>query len=349
MTYPVNTLPGVDLQANPVYRPIRLEALRLDTITGFDLYIQTAEAAEPILYRQHDLPFTVETKRRLSEHDVQQLLISLTHESQYRKYVEANLSDLLRDTEIELEEKTCILYECAKDVALDVLNNPEAGDVLPRSQKLVESVTDFMFREEDSFVHFLKTISFDYEIYTHSVNVFVYCINLAKYMGFHDMAFLQEFGTAAFLHDIGKSRIDSEILHCTGPLTEKQWHIMQQHPRWGYEILWEHGVRSEIILNVTRYHHEKMGGGGYPDGLLGDQIPEYVRIATVCDIFDALTTKRAYKPAVNSYPALGLMQQEMSSDLDGGVFGKFVKMMAGDAQPTAPARTPSWYGLRISD
>ena len=349
MSGSVNTLPGVDLHANPVYRPILLESLRLDTVTGFDLYIKTSETAEPILYRQHDLPFTVEIKRRLEEHDVEQLLISSTHESQYRKYVEANLSDLLNDSNIELEAKSSILYECAKDVAHDVLNNPEAGDVLPRSQKLVESVADFMFKEEDSFFHFLKTISFDYEVYTHSVNVFVYCITLARHMGFHDMDFLQEFGTAAFLHDIGKSRIDTEILHCMGPLTAEQWRIMQQHPTWGYEILREHGVRSEIILNVTRYHHEKMGGGGYPDGLSGDQIPGYVRMATVCDIFDALTTKRSYKPAVNSYPALGLMQQELSSDLDTDVFGKFVNMMAGDKELAAPAQSPSWYGLRVPD
>ena len=87
-------------------------------------------------------------------------------------------------------------------------------------------------------------------------------------------------------------------------------------------------------MNVTLYHHEKMGGGGYPERLAGDQIPDYVRIATVCDIFDALTTKRSYKSAVNSYPALGLMQQEMFSDLDGDVFGKFVNMMSGEKQAT---------------
>ena len=325
----------------PVYRPILIESLRLDSVLSFDLYIKTCEDAEPIVYRRRDCPFTVEAKRRLEEHDVEQLLISLDHENKYRKYVETNLPDLLGDAEIELEAKSSILYECAKDVALDVLNNPEAGDVLPRSQKLVESVADFMFREEDSFGYFLKTTSFDYEIYTHSVNVFVYCITLAKHMGFHDMDFLNEFGTATFLHDIGKSRLDPEILHCTGSLTAEQWRIMQQHPRWGYEILWEHGVRSEIILNVAQYHHERMGGGGYPDGLSGDEIPDYVRMATICNIFDGLTTKRADNDAINTYLALGLMRQELFNDLDKDVFREFVNMMSRDKEPAAPARPPS--------
>ena len=313
----------------PLYRPINLATLRIDTVTGFDLYIKTRGVDDPVLYRQHDLPFTPETRQRLREHEVQQLLISSSQEGQYQRYVEAHLPILLEDDTLNLEEKSTILYDCAQHVVHDILDNPGAGEVLPRSRELVGNVADFMFRTDSSFTYFLKTCSFDYQVYTHSVNVFVYCISLAKQMGLDDISFLHEFGTGALLHDIGKSRVGPQILHCRGALNAEQWRIMKQHPGWGYEILREQGVTSEIILNVTKYHHEKLSGGGYPEGLSGDQIPGYVRIATVCDIFDALTTERVYKGAINSFPALRLMQRDMMGELDSEVFNHFVELMSG--------------------
>lgn len=85
---------------------------------------------------------------------------------------------------------------------------------------------------------------------------------------------------------------------------------------------------NEVVLDVTLHHHEKLGGGGYPDGLKGDEIKPHVRIATICDIFDALTTARAYKDAVGSFPAFRIMQEELMGDLDPEYFKAFIEMMS---------------------
>ena len=297
-------------------------------MTGFDLFLRTERESEPVLYRQHDLSLTQEVLDRLRAHDVEDLYISRGQEDVYYRYIEDQIPMLLADDDVAVPEKTQILYDTAHHMVRDFMNDPGRGDVIPRSKAMVDSVVNFMFKDDTSFSYFLKASSFDYHTYTHSVNVFVYCVTLAQYLGHDDMDFLLEFGTGALLHDIGKSRISDEILKWKGPLSDEQWKIMKMHPTWGHEILSEHGISSEIILNVTLCHHEKLSGSGYPNGLKADEIPSYVRIATVCDIFDALTTRRSYKNAINSFPAFKLMKDEMPGELDPEIFKSFVSMMA---------------------
>ena len=79
---------------------------------------------------------------------------------------------------------------------------------------------------------------------------------------------------------------------------------------------------------MTRHHHEKLNGRGYPDGLSGEEISHWARISTIADIFDALTTKRSYKDAMDTFFALQFMKEKMWDELDHGYFMAFVSMMA---------------------
>jgi putative nucleotidyltransferase with HDIG domain len=307
---------------------VRLASLQPNTVLNFDLYLRPQPDAAPVFYREKSLPFTVETKKRLRDHNVEELYIFSNQEADYHHYLEHNLSSLVADYSVPLQEKTQLLYNSAHRTVDQFMSAPEAGDMIPRSKALVDNLVQFMFKEESYFSLFLATSSFDYQVYTHSVNVFVYCVSLARFLNRFDESFLREFGTAALLHDIGKSRVDPDIINCPGALSADQWTTMKKHPAWGEEILRGHGVDSEIVLDVTRHHHEKITGKGYPDGLKGDQIKPYVRISTICDIFDALTTKRPYKDAIGTFPALHLMHEEMGDDLDPELFCAFVEMMA---------------------
>ncbi len=253
----------------------------------------------------------------------------------FHRYLESNLHEILADQEISLDDKVETLYDCSQFVAHDILDNPSAGTAVPRSQDLVNTVADFLFTEQKSFARFLKATAVDYHVYTHSVNVFVYSMMLARKLGLGDEHYLKRLGMGALLHDVGKSRVSATTLNSSGKLTDAQWREMRQHPVWGWEILKKHGVQDTLVLEVTRSHHEKLRGSGYPDGLEGDQIAEHVRLVTICDIFDALTTKRSYKNEVRSFSALKLMQEEMSADLDHRIFSEFVRLMAaGDVPPS---------------
>jgi HD-GYP domain-containing protein (c-di-GMP phosphodiesterase class II) len=312
--------------ADPNFFPIRVASLRVDTIADFDLFIQSHTSQVPVLYREKNLPFTEEDKRRLKENAVTQLYVSGHQAAQYRRYIETNLKSILADSEIPLQERSEVLYTSAMQVVKDVLAEPRAGEVLPRSKQMVENAVWFLFSQARAFENLLKVTSFDYYTYTHSVNVLVFSIGLARQMGYKEASVL-DFGNGALLHDIGKCMIDPAILNFPGKLTSEQWEQIKLHPVYGYDILTGQGIRDGVLLDVTRHHHEKLTGKGYPDGLKRSEISIFVRISTIADIFDALTTRRIYKDALGSFDALKLMKAEMAAELDGGVFRSFVGML----------------------
>jgi diguanylate cyclase (GGDEF)-like protein len=105
-----------------------------------------------------------------------------------------------------------------------------------------------------------------------------------------------ELGLAAVLHDIGKIRVPDIVLSTAGQLTDEEWELMKQHTVWGQEFL-AGRPGFELAAAIARSHHERWDGGGYPDGLAGEAIPEAATIVAVADAFDAMTSDRPYKAA----------------------------------------------------
>jgi putative two-component system response regulator len=130
-----------------------------------------------------------------------------------------------------------------------------------------------------------------------------------------------------YLHDIGKVATPDLILFKPGPLTSDEWAIMRQHTTIGESIC--RPMRSlRPVLPIIRHHHERWDGGGYPDGLRGEQIPLLARILQIADIYDAITSRRSYKAAFKPDEALALMQQEVDLGWrDPVLFGLFLSIM----------------------
>ena len=106
---------------------------------------------------------------------------------------------------------------------------------------------------------------------------------------------LAKLGLGLLLHDIGKTGIAPQILNKPGKLTDIEWAQMKKHPQVGADMLSE--STSFIIKAVVRQHHERWDGAGYPDGISGERIHQFARIAAVADVYDAVTSERAYKAA----------------------------------------------------
>lgn len=130
---------------------------------------------------------------------------------------------------------------------------------------------------------------------------------------------------AAPLHDVGKIGISDAILLKPGRLTTAEFDTMKQHAEIGYRIL---GDSQSDSLNlgavIALTHHEKFNGTGYPGGLAGNSIPVVGRIAAICDVFDALTSKRVYKAAMTVNEALGILQQERGRHFDPDLLDLFI-------------------------
>ena len=309
------------------YFPVYVGSLCVDTVADFDLYLKNRPTRPPVLYRKRDLPITQDVVDRLHEHNVSTLFINADQKAEYRKYIENNLQSILSDATIEVPEKSKILYGTSQEVVKEIMDDPRSGDVIPRSLNLVNNTVRFLFEEKDAFKNLLQITSYDYYTYTHSVNVFVFSISLAQRIGFDHAPTLQEFGIGTLLHDIGKSMINPAIIRSRGGLTFEEWEVMRKHPLFGVEILKGHGVDGELSLDIVRHHHEKINGSGYPDAIKADELSPFVRISTISDIFDALTTERTYKNALESYPALTLMKNEMQDELDRDFFHVLISMM----------------------
>ncbi len=169
----------------------------------------------------------------------------------------------------------------------------------------------------------LKTL--DNYTYMHSVAVCGLMVALAKKLG-HTPAQVHQAGMAGLLHDMGKAHMDLQILNKPGALTEAEFAQMKQHPVRGHAML-QTCVQDAAVLHACLHHHERLDGRGYPQGLAGDAIPLLTRMATICDIYDAITSDRPYKQAWSPGIALQRMSEWCGGHLDAQLFESFVKTM----------------------
>ena len=218
--------------------------------------------------------------------------------------------------------------ECGAD---DFLQKPVRKDeMLARVRSLLKlkNFTDEL--ENAETVLFSLALSIEgKDPYTagHCERLSKYSVALAEHIGLshEDRVALRR---AGIVHDIGKVAVSEQILLKPGPLTQVERLIMEQHPIVGERICAP--LRSfRDVLPIIRHHHEKMDGSGYPDGLKGEQIPITVRVITIVDIFDSLTTNRPYRKALSPKEALRILSEETDRGWwDGQLLQIFEDMVA---------------------
>jgi putative nucleotidyltransferase with HDIG domain len=141
----------------------------------------------------------------------------------------------------------------------------------------------------------------------HCERVASYALEVARALGFDETG-LTTIRLGAYLHDLGKVKVPHEILNKTGSLTREEFEVIQMHPVWGIELL-ENVEFPWDIKPIIRWHHEKYDGSGYPDRLRGDEIPVSAQVICIVDVYDALTTTRSYRKALDKSEALRRMRE----------------------------------------
>jgi putative nucleotidyltransferase with HDIG domain len=122
---------------------------------------------------------------------------------------------------------------------------------------------------------------------------------------------------AALLHDLGKIRIPVVILNKPGKLTQSEREIIEEHPRWGAEIIRnDHQDKLSHVVEGIKFHHEHYNGQGYPAKLVGESIPLSGRIISIADAFDAMTSYRPYRSLITVYEARRQIIDAMGSQFD---------------------------------
>jgi putative two-component system response regulator len=199
----------------------------------------------------------------------------------------------------------------------DFLNKPVLAEELIARVKSLLRLKEFTDELEtaDSVLCTLGLIVEGRDPYTegHCERLAMGAADMGRHLGMDEDSVLA-LKRGGYLHDLGKIAVPDEILKKGSDLTAEEWAIMKLHPVTGENICRPlHSLR--LVLPIIRHHHEHSDGSGYPDGLVGSEIPVLPRVLQVVDVYDALRTARSYKPALTHDQAAQTMREEAARGL----------------------------------
>jgi len=256
----------------------------------------------------------------------------------------ADLSSLVRSTWVYLIDAA--LSGIALAVAMDVHDAPLAALSLVPLLGLLATFAHERHRRLESMLELSSAyrctalvlgdvIEAD-DGYTgeHCKSVVSLALELAEHLGLSPER-QRNLEFAALLHDVGKIAIPKEIINKSGKLDPHEWTIIKTHTVEGQKMLERVGGFMRQVGLIVRSHHERWDGGGYPDGLAGEQIPLEARIVTCCDTWNAMRTDRPYRNALAHDIAVAELIANAGGQFDPQVVETFVRMVAPADQADA--------------
>ncbi|MBV1911167.1 MAG: HD-GYP domain-containing protein [Kangiellaceae bacterium] len=220
-------------------------------------------------------------------------------------------------------------FEKSKAIQRKVLDDIIAGrdiDLQP-IQDITSETTEAVFENPDALACIINIREKDEYLLEHSTSVAILMSIFGRHLKI-DIETAKQLAIGAFLHDVGKIKIAPEILNKPGRLTTEEFEVIKTHVNHSVKIIDGMKGIAKLSREVAAHHHEKLDGTGYPFNLNSDQIPQYSRMITICDIFDALTANRVYKNGMAHVKAFAILMDMAKNDLlDQKLVGSFIKCM----------------------
>jgi hypothetical protein len=166
----------------------------------------------------------------------------------------------------------------------------------------------------------------DHYTAVHSRDVAELAVQIAAEIGLSE-AEMEQVEIAARVHDIGKVAVPDSILLKPGALSDEEWEVMRRHPAVSAELIEGLEIYKKVA-GAVRHEHERWDGSGYPDGLVGEQIPMVSRVIAAADIYDALITDRPYRPAFSREETLRMIEEMRGKDLDPAVADALLEVLS---------------------
>lgn len=197
---------------------------------------------------------------------------------------------------------------------------------LAEAEAVVRSLSLAMHGDQEMILPLLQLREFDEYTTTHSLNVSVLTMALAESIGLSSDD-VRTFGIAGLLHDLGKVNVPVDILNKPGKLTDEERRIMQNHPTDGARLILESGRRLDLAAAVAHEHHIMINGHGYPKCHYPRDCHKASKLIHVCDVYDALRTRRPYREAWESQRVLSYIEERAGSEFEPEAARSFVAMM----------------------
>ena len=253
---------------------------------------------------------------------------------------------LQEELEAEVQVAT-ISYALGEEAACIQSMHREVQDrgklPLAEAEAVVRSLSMAMHGEQEMILPLLQLKEFDEYTTTHSLNVSVLTMALAESLGLAQQD-VRTFGIAGLLHDLGKVSVPQEILNKPGKLTDEERNIMQQHPVAGAKLIIESGRRLDLAAAVAHEHHIMINGHGYPTCHYRRGCHKASKLVHVCDVYDALRTRRPYRDAWEAERVLAYIEERAGTEFEPEAATAFVRMMRKaergiQMSPLPPAET----------
>jgi len=167
---------------------------------------------------------------------------------------------------------------------------------LEELNQTVRTMVDSIIRNPDAGLWLTRLRSKDEYSFLHAINTLIWCVAMGRHLGLPRTE-LEILGLGGLMLDVGKLRLPGELLSNTGRYTEAEHRLMQQHVAHGVAILQQEPDIPPAVIEMLRYHHERHDGSGYREGLKGDEIPLFARIAGLADCYSAMTSERSHARA----------------------------------------------------
>jgi putative nucleotidyltransferase with HDIG domain len=197
---------------------------------------------------------------------------------------------------------------------------------LIEAEAVVRGLSVAMHGDQHAILPLLQLREFDEYTTTHSLNVSVLTMALAEYLGLGGQD-VRAFGTAGLLHDLGKVRIPLEVLNKAGKLDPQERAVMNAHPVEGARIIITSEPDLDMAAVVAYEHHIMLNGGGYPGFSYHRDCHKASKLVHICDVYDALRTKRPYRDAWPSEKVLAYIEERSGAEFDGGTAHSFAQMI----------------------
>jgi len=232
-----------------------------------------------------------------------------------------------KSTSLDQElHKATKLHTEALDLVNNAMEHAKAGqevDIVPFAD-MADNFMDSVVRNQNALACLSRIREKDNYLMEHSVNVAVLMSILGKHLQL-EREYLHQCVTGALLHDIGKIMIPDSVLHKPGKLTDEEFATMKLHASYSEKILKQSAKFPKVAINVAAQHHERLDGQGYPRGLSGDAVTQEARMASVVDIYDAITADRVYHKGMTPSNALKRMMDWCGHHLDTFYVHSFIK------------------------
>lgn len=295
--------------------PISMAMLSPKVLPGVDIYLKPSPTSKAVLFCPGDALPDLERLEPLVRQGVNKLFIDRSDRDSYQQYLRDNWEDLLADESQPITNRMAIMSEVMRDVLSEQFDRRVTDDIVWVSKKLGKGSRDLVGDSPILIRHLAKVLHHDYATFTHSTNVSLFCVLLARALGYSPEE-QEEIAVGALLHDLGKLQIDDRILTKPGKLDEFEFREIRKHPVTGFEAIAERDDLSFGQVMMAYQHHERLNGSGYPVGCVAEDIHPYAKLCAIADVYEALTAQRPYREPMSPQTALAILDKGDGTEFD---------------------------------